>query len=74
MKPQPLSDFDASMRLENLEFSVLDLKARYRGLKYGRETLKKLPQKSEPIVIDQIAEHLATVGVIQDTQTQLAPE
>ena len=34
----------APLRLEHAECSVLDLKARYRGMKYFRETLKILPQ------------------------------
>ena len=46
------------LRLEHSQWSVLDLKARYRGAKYLHETLKILPQKPDTIVIDQIAEHL----------------
>ena len=42
--------------------AVLDLKARYRGMKYLHETLKILPQKPDPIVIDEIAEHLGSIG------------
>ena len=43
----------------------MDLKARYRGVKYLHETLKILPQKPEPIVIDKIAERLGeTIGAI----------
>ena len=52
----------APLRLESPEFSVLDLKARYRGLKYLRETLKILPQKPDAIVIDEIAERLGSIG------------
>ena len=40
-------------RVELPEASVLDLKAHYRGLKYVRETLKILPQKPDPIVIQR---------------------
>ena len=61
----------APLRLEHTELSVLDLKARYRGLKYWRETLKILPQKPDPIVIDQIAEHLGAIGAIHHTPAQL---
>ena len=61
----------APLRLEHTELSVLDLKARYRGLKYLHETLKILPQKPEPIVIDKIAEHLGSIGAIHRTPTQL---
>ena len=60
-------------RLEQTVFSVLDLKARYRGLKYLQERLKRLPQKPEPIVIHQITEHLTALGAIHQTQPQLDP-
>ena len=42
----------SALRLECHEYSVLDLKAHYRGLKYLQETLKILPQKTDPIVIE----------------------
>ena len=61
----------APLRLEHTELSVLDLKARYRGMKYLRETLKILPQKPEPIVIHQIAECLGVIGAIHHTPAQL---
>ena len=61
----------APLRLEHAELSVLDLKARYRGLKYLHETLKILPQKPKPIVIDQIAERLGSIGAIHHTPAQL---
>ena len=61
----------APLRLEHSEWSVLDLKARYRGAKYLHETLKILPQKPDTIVIDQIAEHLGSIGTIHRTPTQL---
>ena len=62
----------APLRLESPEFSVLDLKARYRGLKYLHETLKILPQKPDAIVIDEIAERLGSIGeTIHQTPIQL---
>ena len=61
----------APLRAEHAECSVLDLKAGYRGLKYLRETLKILPQKPDPIVIDQIAERLGAIGAVHQTYTQL---
>ena len=62
----------APLRLEHAELRVLDLKARYRGKpKYLRETLKILPQKPKPIVIDQIAERLGSIGAIHHTPSQL---
>ena len=49
---------------EHPGFGVLDLKARYRGEKYLQETLEILPQKPEPIVIENIAEHLRSKQVL----------
>ena len=63
----------APLRLEHSEFSVLDLKAHYRGLKYLRETLKILPQKPDTIVIDNLAEHLGAIGAIHYTSPQIRP-
>ena len=51
-------------------FGVLDIKSRYRAMKYLQETLKMLPQAPEPIVIENIAEHLGTIGVIHYTSPQ----
>ena len=56
---------------EHPGFGVLDIKARYRGQKYLHETLKILPQKPEPIVIDDIAEHLGAIGAIHYTSNQI---
>ena len=62
----------APLRLEHAEGSVLDIKARYRGVKYLREALKILPQKPDPIVIDQIAERFGSIGeTIHHTPSQL---
>ena len=63
----------APLRLEHSEFSVLDLKARYRGAKYLHETLKILPQKPDAIVIDEIAERKpGSIGeTIHQTPIQL---
>ena len=43
-------------------FSVIDLKAHFRGRKYVTETLKLLPQMPEPIFIDQIFANIAQIG------------
>ena len=58
---------------ENTDLGVLDLKARYRGNKYLHETLKMLPEKPEPIVIHNIAEHLGSIGAIHYTSPQIRP-
>ena len=55
-------------------FGVLDIKARYRGRKYLRETLKILPQKPETIVINNIAEHLGAIGAIHYTSPHTSPQ
>ncbi len=49
------------------DFSVLDLKAHFRGLKYVAETLKLLPQAPEPIVIQRIAAKIALLGAVNAT-------
>ena len=36
------------------EYSVLDLKADYRGYKYVEETIKMLPEKPEPVLLAKI--------------------
>ena len=58
---------------EHPGFGVLDIKARYRGRKYLQETLKILPQKPETIVINNIAEHLGSIGAIHHTSNQIRP-
>ncbi len=60
-------------RCLNPEYSVLDLKSHYRGLKYIHEILKILPQKPEPIVIQQIIDRLSSIGAIHNTQVNLNP-
>jgi len=45
-------------------FSVLDLKAYYRGCKYGTELIKMLPQKPDPIFIAQLFRKIAFLGSI----------
>jgi putative transposase len=55
-------------RQENPAFSILDLKAHYRGHKYLTETIKLLPQKPEPFLLAQIFDHLAKLGRIHNPQ------
>ena len=45
-------------------FSVNDLKAYFRGRRYVTETLKLLPQRPEPIFIDQIFARITQIGSI----------
>ena len=58
---------------ENTDYSVIDLKSHYRGLKYIEETLKILPQKPEPFVIEEITQHLSSIGAIHYTHPDLKP-
>ena len=48
----------------NPEFSILDLKAHYRGCRYVAETLKFLPQKPDSILLTDIFEQIARLGMI----------
>jgi putative transposase len=43
---------------------VLDLQAYFRAAKYFEETIKMLPQKPEPILLEQIFSHVASLGCI----------
>jgi putative transposase len=45
-------------------FSNEDLKAHFRGLKYVEETLKLLPEKPDPILIQHISDEIAKIGSI----------
>ncbi len=51
-------------RQQNPKFSVNDLKAHFRGLKYVTETLKLLPQMPEPILIQRIVANITLIGSI----------
>jgi hypothetical protein len=41
------------------DYSVLDLKADYRGYKYVEETIKMLPEKPEPVLLAKILNQVA---------------
>ena len=51
-------------RENNPDFSVLDLKSHYRGCRYASETIKLLPQKPDGILLAEIFEHIARLGMI----------
>jgi putative transposase len=53
-----------TVRPQNAEFSVQDLKAYFRGSKYVEEILKLLPEKLDPILIQQIFKELGVIGGI----------
>lgn len=45
-------------------FSLLDLKAHYRGLKYVEETIKMLPQTPEPDLLERLTARVVGLGRI----------
>jgi putative transposase len=50
------------------DYSVLDLKADWRGYKYVEETIKMLPEKPEPILLAKILNQVAGLGRIHAAQ------
>ena len=46
------------------EFSILDLKSHYRGCRYVSETIKLLPQKPDGILLAEIFEQIARLGMV----------
>ena len=54
-------------RKNNPEFSVLDLKSHYRGYRYVAETIKLLPQKPEGILLAEIFQQIARLGMVHPT-------
>lgn len=51
-------------RKNNPKFSVLDLKSHYRGCRYASETIKFLPQKPDSILLAEIFEQIARLGMV----------
>jgi len=51
-------------RENNPEFSALDLKSHYRGCRYVSETIKLLPQKPDGILLAEIFEQIARLGMV----------
>lgn len=47
--------------------NVLDLKAFYRGHKYVAETLKLLPQKPDPILLELIFDRISRLGSVHNS-------
>ena len=50
------------------DYSVLDLKADYRGSKYVEEVIKMFPEKPEPVLLGQILTKVARLGRIHVAQ------
>jgi len=51
-------------RETNPQFSILDLKSYYHGYRYVSETIKLLPQKPESILLAEIFEQIARLGMV----------
>lgn len=51
-------------RQQQPDFSILDLKAHYRGCRYVSETIKMLPQKPDAILLADILLQVARLGAI----------
>jgi putative transposase len=58
----------ADMRQCAPDSSVLDLKADCRGSQYVEETIKMLPEKPEPVLLEQILNKVACLGRIHASQ------
>jgi hypothetical protein len=51
-------------RATNPDFSILDLKSHYRGCRYVTETIKLLPQKPDGILLAEMFEQIARLGMV----------
>jgi putative transposase len=58
----------ADVQLYDPDYSVLDLKADWRGYQYVEETIKMLPEKPEPVLLRQILHKVAGLGRIHASQ------
>jgi len=59
-------------RQTNPDSGILDLKAYFRAAKYFEETIKLLPEKPEPILLDQIFAQVASLGCIHPVNVLLS--
>jgi putative transposase len=55
------------------DFSILDLKAFYRGFRYVDEFIKLLPQKLDAIFISQMLNRIVNIGAIHPISAQNIP-
>ena len=58
----------ADVRQRDPNYSILDLKADYRGYKYVEETIQMLPEKPAPLLLVQILNKAAGLGRIHASQ------
>ena len=59
-------------RLDDPNFSILDLKAYYRGYRYVTETIKMLPQKPDDNLVFQLFHKVAALGRIHPAKMPLS--
>lgn len=59
-------------RQTNPDSGILDLKAYFRAAKYFEETIKMLPEKPDPFLLDQIFGHVASLGCIHPVNVHLS--
>jgi putative transposase len=55
------------------EISVLDLKAHCRGVKYVEETIKLLPERPQPVLLERIFSKIAAIGRIHPLPADPTP-
>jgi putative transposase len=58
----------ADVHAQDPDYRVLDLKADCRGSKYVEETIKMLPEKPEPVLLEKLLKQVAGLGRIHATQ------
>jgi putative transposase len=63
----------AEFRKTNPKSSVLDLKAYCRAARYFEETIKMLPKKPEPLLIEQVFGKFVSLGCIHPVNVQIFP-
>ena len=61
------------MRQLQPEMSVLDLKAHCRGAKYVEETIKLLPERPEPVLLERIVTKVVGIGRIHAAPADPVP-
>ena len=58
------------VRQRQPDWSVLDLKAHCRGTKYVEETIKMLPERPEPVLVERILTKIGGLGRIHAAPAQ----
>ena len=62
----------APFRQQDPEFSILDLKAYYRGCRYAIEMIKMLPEKPDDNFISRTLRQIAALGSIHPVKAALS--